>query len=72
LTRSVHREENEQVVEEVRDYVGRDWQLSCVLPEVSSDRHYDYEIGIHFIMTHFLKMNALKLDLLKILATESS
>jgi hypothetical protein len=45
MTRSVHREENEQVVQEVGDYIGKEWRLHCVLPNISCDRHYDYEIG---------------------------
>ncbi len=44
-TRSTHREENEQIVEDIGDFVGQDWKLKCVLPQIESEKVYDYEIG---------------------------
>ena len=51
MTRSIHKEENEQVVEEVKDFIGRDWNLQCVLPDFSSHRTYDYEIGNSYLQS---------------------
>jgi hypothetical protein len=38
--------ENEFIVEEVKDILGSGWKLEPVFPEMTDDRHYDYEIGV--------------------------
>ncbi|KAJ3041729.1 hypothetical protein HDV00_008817 [Rhizophlyctis rosea] len=43
VTRSVHSEENEQVVEEALDRLAGVWELACVSPEVAIPRTADYE-----------------------------
>ena len=45
MTRSVHPEENEQVVTEVLERYGIDWELSCVLPFICSDSPSSTEIS---------------------------
>lgn len=42
-TRSLHSEENEQVVEETLDRHGVEWKLACVLPDIPSEKINDYE-----------------------------
>lgn len=42
----MHREENENIVQDIGDFVGQDWRLKCVLPQIESEKVYDYEIGI--------------------------
>jgi hypothetical protein len=42
-TRSLHSEENEQVVEDTLDRHGVEWKLTCVLPEIPSEKISDYE-----------------------------
>eukprot|EP00842_Homolaphlyctis_polyrhiza_P001041 jgi/Hompol1/1938/HPOL_001410-RA len=44
ITRSIHPEENEQVVQETLDRYGVEWEMSCVLPSIVVDRLHDYEI----------------------------
>lgn len=46
MTRSIHPLENENIVEEVKDFLGSGWKLEPVFPELSDNRHYNYEIGI--------------------------
>jgi len=46
ITRSIHPVENEFIVEEVKDILGSGWKLEPVFPEITDDRHYDYEIGV--------------------------
>ena len=48
-TRSTLREENEQIVEDIGDFVGKDWRLKCVLPQIESQMVYEYEIGKCFM-----------------------
>ena len=45
ITRSIHPQENENIVQELKDILGSGWRLEPVLPEISFESHYDYEIG---------------------------
>ncbi|KAJ3373954.1 putative 28S rRNA (cytosine-C(5))-methyltransferase [Kappamyces sp. JEL0680] len=38
VTRSIHSEENEQVIRDTLDRYGVEWRLSCVLPDIPSDQ----------------------------------
>lgn len=58
ITRSIHPIENEYIIQEVKDIMGSGWKLEPVLPEITDDRHYDYEIGILNLLN--LKMKHLK------------
>ncbi|KAL5032021.1 hypothetical protein BDV3_000619 [Batrachochytrium dendrobatidis] len=44
ISRSQHSEENEEVVNEILDRYGVDWELSCVLPSITVEKIHDYEI----------------------------
>ena len=46
MTRSTHKQENESIVQEMSDILGTGWRLEPVLPELTDDRVYDYEIGM--------------------------
>jgi 16S rRNA C967 or C1407 C5-methylase (RsmB/RsmF family) len=52
ITRSIHPVENEYIVEEVKDILGSGWKLVPVLPEMTDDPHYDYEIGVFILLTN--------------------
>ncbi|KAI8807660.1 hypothetical protein BJ742DRAFT_854100 [Cladochytrium replicatum] len=44
ITRSIHRQENEEVIEEAMDRFGREhWKLTCVLPDIVSEEQHEYE-----------------------------
>jgi hypothetical protein len=42
----VIRDENEMIVDELLYQFGKDWELSCVLPDIVSDLENDWEYGM--------------------------
>ncbi|KAJ3128101.1 hypothetical protein HK098_005155 [Nowakowskiella sp. JEL0407] len=44
ITRSIQKEENESVVDDILETSCNDWDLSCVLPDMISEKKFEYEI----------------------------